>query len=55
MGGVAGGLALHACTQAPEATTEAGETAAAPGGMSATIGSTLWIGYVHPLYRLMGA
>ncbi|MEO1403117.1 MAG: ABC transporter substrate-binding protein [Cyanobacteria bacterium J06635_1] len=58
MGGMTGGLALHACTQTPDATTdtttetpdaESPDTAAAPGGVSATTGSTLWIGYV-PLF-----
>lgn len=51
MGGMASGLALHACTQAPETATDAADTdgATAPSSVSATTGSTLWIGYV-PLF-----
>mgnify|MGYP005854117803 CR=1 FL=1 len=54
VGGLAGSLALHSCTQ-PSATTEP-ETEASPAAeaestepVSATTGSTLWIGYA-PLY-----
>lgn len=55
MGGLAGGLTLHACAQptptTSEASPEAGsDTASAPAEpVSASTGSTLWIGY-SPLY-----
>lgn len=55
MGGMAGGLALHGCTQpTPTASTAAPEADSAAEATStettsATTGSTLWIGY-SPLY-----
>ncbi|HEY9620423.1 MAG TPA: ABC transporter substrate-binding protein [Crinalium sp.] len=55
MGGVAGGLTLHACTQSPTATSspEASTSPAASASpaepVKAANGSTLWIGYT-PLY-----
>jgi len=55
MGGFAGGMTLHACAQSAPTTSEASpeastDTASAPAEtVSASTGSTLWIGY-SPLY-----
>ena len=48
MGGLAGSLALHACSESSQAPAESPSGGAAP-RVSAATGSTLWIGYV-PLY-----
>ncbi|MBE9181794.1 ABC transporter substrate-binding protein [Oculatella sp. LEGE 06141] len=51
MGGLAGGLALHACTQQPQTSSDATSASAdAPAeSIAATTASTLWIGYT-PFY-----
>ena len=50
MGGMASGLALHACAQSSDTATDTAESdSAAPSNVSAATGSTLWIGYV-PLF-----
>ncbi|MDX2212811.1 MAG: ABC transporter substrate-binding protein [Oculatellaceae cyanobacterium bins.114] len=50
MGGVAGGLTLHACTQSPEGSAPSASAEASPSEpVKAANGSTLWIGY-SPLY-----
>lgn len=51
IGGVAGGLTLHACTQAPTPSASPAASADAPPAepVKAANGSTLWIGYT-PLY-----
>jgi len=52
MGGLAGGLTLHACAPSTPTASEASPDAAASApaeSVSASTGSTLWIGY-SPLY-----
>jgi NitT/TauT family transport system substrate-binding protein len=50
MGGLAGGVALHACTQqTPSASDASPQASGAAQSTSATTASTLWIGYA-PLY-----
>ena len=49
MGGIAGGLALHACAQPSQSPAGGDVDSTAASRVSATTGSTLWIGYV-PLF-----